>query len=392
VNLRVLLVEPYRQAVLPSNRVEWLDRHLARLCVRSELTQTQYRNAEDKYSAVGDWLAASGSSLAIFEPEVYPQGSMLLGTTVRPDGRIEYDLDLVCQLHYCAHQPPLTIYDWVHSRMISSDVYREMLEKLNRCLRLNYAGDFHLDILPACPNVQLGNGSIIVPDRKLECWKHSNPKGFAAWFFERCRLRDELAERMLRDSVEPLPSAVPSESKFPLQRIVQLMKRHRDIFFHGGRDIARSVIVTTLAGSFYGGQRSLSLALESVLDGIHDALEACPQVPRILNPVHTGENFADTWDQERYDKFKSYIRNFRRGIKAALYPMVLEERQGLEKTAGSLSELFGADRVKDAIRIEANELNELRNSGTLGIGSGGLLTALTRSGSAAVPRNQFFGQ
>lgn len=196
----------------------------------------------------------------------------------------------------------------------------------------------------------------------------------------------------MKGSVEPLPSAVPSEYKFPLQRIVQLMKRHRDIFFHGGRDIARSVILTTLAGSFYKGQRSLSLALESVLDGIHQALEACPQVPRIPNPVHAGENFADTWDQEKYDEFKSYIHNFRRGIKSALYPAALEERQGLEKTAGHLGGLFGAERVRDAIRIEANELNERRNSGALGIGSGGLLTALSRSGSAAVPSNQFFGR
>lgn len=388
----MLLVEPDRQTMLPSSRVEWLDRHLARLCVRSELTPTQYRNAEEKYKAVGGWLAAPGSSLAVYAPEVYPQGSMLLGTTVRPDGRSEYDLDLVCQLHYCAHQSPLIIYDWVHGRIIFNETYREMLEKLKRCLRLNYAGDFHLDILPACPNDQIGNGSIIVPDRKLLCWMHSNPKGFAAWFFERCRLRDQLAKQMLRDSVEPLPSAIPSEYKFPLQRIVQLMKRHRDIFFHGGRDIARSVILTTLAGSFYQGQRSLSLALDSVLDGIHEALEACPAVPRIPNPVHPGENFADTWDQEKYDKFKSYIRNFRRGIKSALYPTSFEERQGLEKTAGPLSELFGSERVKDAIRVEANELNERRNSRTLGIGSGGLLTALSKSGSAAVPRNQFFGR
>jgi hypothetical protein len=389
----MLLVEPYPQtAAFPSNRVEWLDRHLARLCVLSELTQTQYRNAEAKYGAVGDWLAASGSTLALYEPAVYPQGSMLLGTTVRPDGRSEYDLDLVCQLHYCAQPPPLTIYDWVHDRMVANETYREMLEKLKRCLRLNYAGDFHLDILPACPNDQIGNGSIIVPDRKLECWKHSNPKGFAAWFFERCRLRDELAERMLKGSVEPLPSAVPSEYKFPLQRIVQLMKRHRDIFFHGGRDIARSVILTKLAGSFYTGHRSLSLALESVLDGLHEALEACPDVPRILNPVHADENFADTWDQEKYDTFRAYLSNFRRGIKSALYPTALEERQGLEKTAGHLGELFGSERVKDAIRAEASELNERRETRTLGIGSGGLLTALSNKGAAAVPRNHFFGR
>jgi hypothetical protein len=369
-----------------------LDRHLARVCVLSELTATQFRNAEEKYRAVGDWLAADDSSLALFAPEVYPQGSMLLGTTVRPYGQNEYDLDLVCQLHWCAQQPPLTIYDWVHSRMAANETYREMLEKLKRCLRLNYAGSFHLDILPACPNDQIGNGSIIVPDRKLECWKHSNPKGFAAWFFAQCRVRDQLAERMLKGSVEPLPSAVPSQYKFPLQRIVQLMKRHRDIFFSGGRDISRSVILTTLAGGFYQGQRSLSLALEGVLDGIHFTLEANPAVPRIENPTHPDENFADTWDQAKYEQFKSYIRNFRTGLKALLNPTLTEQRMGLEKSTERLGQLFGSDRVKEAIRIEANELNERRDGGKLGIAAGGVLTALSQAGSAAVPRNQFFGR
>jgi len=388
----VLLVEPQAHTGLPSNRVGWLDRHLARVCVLSELTATQFRNAEEKYRAVGDWLAADDSSLALFAPEVYPQGSMLLGTTVRPYGQNEYDLDLVCQLHWCAQQPPLTIYDWVHSRMAANETYREMLEKLKRCLRLNYAGSFHLDILPACPNDQIGNGSIIVPDRKLECWKHSNPKGFAAWFFAQCRVRDQLAERMLKGSVEPLPSAVPSQYKFPLQRIVQLMKRHRDIFFSGGRDISRSVILTTLAGGFYQGQRSLSLALEGVLDGIHFTLEANPAVPRIENPTHPDENFADTWDQAKYEQFKSYIRNFRTGLKALLNPTLTEQRMGLEKSTERLGQLFGSDRVKEAIRIEANELNERRDGGKLGIAAGGVLTALSQAGSAAVPRNQFFGR
>jgi hypothetical protein len=388
----VLLVEPQAHTGLPSNRVEWLDRHLARVCVLSELTATQFRNAEEKYRAVGDWLAADDSSLALFAPEVYPQGSMLLGTTVRPYGQNEYDLDLVCQLHWCAQQPPLTIYDWVQSRMAANETYREMLGKLKRCLRLNYAGSFHLDILPACPNDQIGNGFIIVPDRKLECWKHSNPKGFAAWFLAQCRVRDQLAERMLKGSVEPLPSAVPSQYKFPLQRIVQLMKRHRDIFFSGGRDIARSVILTTLAGGFYQGQRSLSLALEGVLDGIHFTLEANPAVPRIENPTHPDENFADTWDQAKYEQFKSYIRNFRTGLKALLNPTMTEQRMGLEKSTERLGQLFGSDRVKEAIRIEANELNERRDGGKLGIAAGGVLTALSQAGSAAVPRNQFFGR
>jgi len=386
----MLLAEP--QPTLPSTRTQWLDRHLNRVCLLLELTATQYRDAEEKYQSVGKWLSAEGSLLAIFAPEIYPQGSMLLGTTVRPWGRMEYDLDLVCQLHWCANQLPLTVYDWVYGRMNANETYAEMLEKLKRCLRLNYAGAFHMDILPACPNDGVGIGSIIVPDRKLECWTHSNPKGFAAWFFEKCRLRDELAERMLKGSVEPLPSPVPSEYKFPLQRIVQLMKRHRDVYFRGGHDIARSVILTTLAGHFYRGQRSLSHALESVLDGVYAELERHPTVPRIANPVHPAENFADTWDQEKYDRFKAYIRNFRQALKALLYPSLSEERLGLEGAAGRLGELLGTEKVTEAIRIEAKEMNEHRDNGGLTIVSSGILTGVSKARSIAIPRNQFFGR
>lgn len=389
----MLLAIPERQT-LPTTRVEWLDRHLERICVLSELTPTQYRNAEEKYRAVGTWLALPGSALAPFAPVIYPQGSMLLGTTVRPyNSRHEYDLDLVCQLHHCGEQPPLFVYEWVYGRLAENQTYKDMLERLKRCLRLNYAGAFHLDILPACPNYHLGNGAIFVPDRKLACWKDSNPKGFAEWFFAQCILRDAIAEHELKASVEPLPSAVPNEYKYPLQRIVQLMKRHRDVFFMGGRDIARSVILTTLAGEFYKGQRSLALALESVLDGIHRALEQHPSVPRIENPANRRENFADTWDQEKYDKFRAYISNFRTTFKRALHPSLNEERKGLESLSEPLGSLFGSERVSEALRMESSSWNDDRKSGNLGITSAGILSKLTTTPKIVpVTRNQFYGR
>ncbi len=194
------------------------------------------------------------------------------------------------------------------------------------------------------------------------------------------------------DAVAPLPSPMPSEFKYPLQRVVQLMKRHRDIFFHGGRDIARSVILTTLAGRFYTGQQSLGSALESILDQIHQALESSPTVPRVENPVHADENFADTWDAAKYEKFKSYIGNFRTNLKAALYPSEVELRKGLEATVDPLSKLFGSDRVKDAIKLEASEINERRKTGTIGLATGGVLAGVSQAKSIVIPRNEFYGR
>jgi hypothetical protein len=318
---------------------------------------------------------------------------MLLGTTIRPWQSEEFDLDLVCQLHWCAGQLPAEIYRWVHDRLAANETYRPMVEKLKRCLRLNYAGDFHLDILPACPDGALGNGSIIVPDRKLDCWMRSNPKGFANWFFKMCQLRDEEARLPLEKRIEPLPSPVPSEYKYPLQRVVQLMKRHRDCYFDGGRDIARSVILTTLAGHFYKGQPSLSRALDSILDGIHAAIEAIPEVPRVENPVNSAENFPDTWTQHKYERFKTYIREFRRRFKEVLYASAAEDRMGMEKATGSLGGLFGPSEVKEALRQEAKELNEQRSSNKLAVTMLGTLTSTpARAGVIVVPRNNFFGK
>lgn len=363
---------------------------MERICLQLQLTITQYRDAEAKYQAVGKWLSAPDSELAPFAPDIYPQGSMLLGTTVSPWRGIEYDLDLVCQLHWCASQPPLRIHNWVHDRMASHETYRQMLEKLKRCLRLNYAGEFHLDVLPACPNG--ANGAIVVPDRESQCWIHSNPKGFAEWFYKKCQLRDELAERMLAKAIEPLPSPVPSEYKYTLQRVVQLMKRHRDFFFDGGQDIARSVILTTLAGHFYGGQRSLSQALDMILDRIYYSMEAAIGVPRVENPVHSGENFADTWDWNKFERFKLYIGDFRAQMKHLLRPAVEEQRQGLEKAAARLGGLFGSAEVKEALRLEAKELNDQRLAKRLAVSALGALTTSSSAAATVVQRNQFFGR
>jgi hypothetical protein len=43
----MFLVEPEPQMV-SSSRVQWLDRHLARVCLVSELSPTQFPNAEEK--------------------------------------------------------------------------------------------------------------------------------------------------------------------------------------------------------------------------------------------------------------------------------------------------------------------------------------------------------
>jgi hypothetical protein len=72
-------------------------------------------------------------------------------------------------------------------------------------------------------------------------------------------------------SIEDVPEY---EVKTPLQRVVQLLKRHRDIHFQD--DLANrpvSIIITTLAAQAYANQEDLFEALTSVVKDMRSFIE-----------------------------------------------------------------------------------------------------------------------
>jgi hypothetical protein len=105
------------------------------------------------------------------------QGSTALGTTVKPVGRNEYDVDLVCHIPGAGRWlPPALCKKLVGDRLKANQRYSALLEEKPRCWRLNYANEFHLDITPSIPNDACLNGGELVPDRALRCWMATNPK------------------------------------------------------------------------------------------------------------------------------------------------------------------------------------------------------------------------
>ena len=65
--------------------------------------------------------------------------------------------------------------------------YPDLVVK-DRCCRIDYAGEFHMDIIPACPEVGVEPNRILIPDRRLEQMLPSCPKLYAAWFEEATQL------------------------------------------------------------------------------------------------------------------------------------------------------------------------------------------------------------
>jgi hypothetical protein len=370
-------------------RQSQLDDLLARICEELQLSPIRYDEAVARYEAVCRWLDAEGSSVAQYEPTIYPQGSMRIGTTVKPLGREEHDLDFVCefQVHASQMESPLDLLKHVVQRLREHKVYRELLEVKNRCVRLNYANEFHMDILPACPDPKSGRDCIVVPDRESKAWKPSNPRGYADWFEDRCALTLvlEASTRMFaKDSAEPIPAQEASHEKATLKHVVQLLKRWRDIYYQDRCDEAPiSMVLTTLAARSYRGHSSVSEAMSSILDGIEGAVNAAmPGRIYVLNPANQAEDLSERWDDPaNYAAFVEGMADLCSGWKQLI------AASEMQKSTSILEGLVG-EPTREAVKKQARALQAARTATTLRTASAGAIS--TTVGTPIRP-NTFHG-
>ncbi|MEK6336949.1 MAG: nucleotidyltransferase [Acidobacteriota bacterium] len=368
-----------------------LDDLLDRIGVKLQLSETAYKLAENRYKAIAVLLGQAGSSVAKYRPDIYPQGSLRIGTTVKLRRRNEFDLDFVCEFQASPETfpDPIVLLDFIEEILRGNGVYKDNVERKNRCIRVIYADEFYMDILPACPNPSpglYGSTCVLVPDCSAQTWKHSNPKGFARWYEGRA----QEAVVTFRKAIEPLPEHQSYEDLATLNRIVQLMKRHRDIIFEKcPKQAPISIVLTTLAAKTYAGHTSVSEAMAHVLRGI------CALIPnvadgrlQVLNPTNSGEDLSERWDDdpEAYLGFVSWINAFAKTWNDLL------NVHGIQNAKIVLEKMFGERVARTAVEEHIKAFEAPRQSGGLAVerGSGLIVPAATAS-ATAISRNTFYG-
>ncbi len=352
---------------------------LFEICDELQLSPTRHKLAEQRYKTIGELLAAEGSPFAQADPDIYPQGSMRLGTTVKPiDG--PFDLDFVLQLSKPFHfVDPMDLLDQLFTFFKGSDRYKDMTEKKNRCIRITYADDFYMDILPACSDLAACATCIQVPDVLAEDWKGSNPIGYANWFHKRSQYRMYKFSAVEARDMQPLPALQSTEDKEVLQLIVQLLKRWRDLFYSRSKYPPISVVLTTLAANLYNGEPSTAEALLNVLEGIVHCLDvahAKGKRLKVLNPVHQDEDFSERWNNrdEAYKHFDLGIRHF-----AKRWREIYMHENDPKK---AFVDLFGGV-VGTVVEKRAVRLQDSRMKSQLGVKASGIITSVSSTASVA---------
>lgn len=261
-----------------------------------------YEDAVIKYEDIGDWLCKDDSELKKYSPEIYPQGSFRLGTVVRPvSEKEEYDIDLVCCLEIEKEKTTQEqLKEMVGCRLKERDDLKKILESSRRCWIMNFPKQFHMDVLPTIPNLERLPTGILLTDTKLTRWQKSNPKAYAEWFYKRMEVVIQESRNALAKSIQASIEDVPNwKVKTPLQRTIQLLKRHRDIYFQTDPEHKPvSIIITTLAAKAYNNQLNIVDALTKILDGMPKYIERINDKWWVVNPVDPDENFADKWNEK----------------------------------------------------------------------------------------------
>ena len=243
-----------------------------------------------------------------------------------------------------------------------------------------------MDVLPAIPNVDDDGNAIWLTDKDLHEWQPSNPIDYAAWFHRRMHdefvLLQEQTAVAKRMDVEQVPAW---QVKTTLQRTVQALKRHRDIYFAARRERGpASIIITTLAARAYASGGTLYEVLVEVTEKMPKLVEIRNGTYWVPNPVHPDENFADRWRHHpgRARQFFDWIEEAHRHFSG--YGDDLGVHHVLEKMAESFGETAANRAASDA----GSGLVRARDAGVLGMGVTGLLGKPTRK---PVPQHTFHG-
>ena len=273
------------------------------------LNEARYRRLQTSARAVSEYLS---QNLPGFQG-VERQGSFALKTIIRPVNDHEFDVDQLVFMEEDSSMDPKDYIEQVYRTMKANGNYADKVHRKKRCVNVDYAGDFHMDIVP-CVEMR---GGLYICNRQTNKFEPTDGTGFRDWFNGK--------------------NAITHGN---LKRAARLLKYLRD---HKRTFTAPSVLLTTLIGNAVragddGSQfKTLPDALMTVTNRINEFLQANPFMPEIRNPVLQQEVFSRDWDPDKYRNFRNMFAGYARRINDAF------AESDHARSVSAWRELFGDD-------------------------------------------------
>lgn len=225
--------------------------------------------------------------------DLIPAGSWAFRTIIRPvadnDG---FDADVL--LHVQERQDWLAkdYIEQLHAAFSASGIYRDKAQKKMRGVRINYAGEFHVDIVPYLERTTLHYITNRKEPEGFGRFELSNPEQFTAWVDERQRITNGTFIKAVR--------------------LLKYLRDFKNTF------TCKSIILTTLLGNQVneieaalapGIYADVPSTLTTLLGKLAASLPE--SMPPVLDPGGTGDNFSERYrDEWSYPNFRTRIIDY----------------------------------------------------------------------------------
>ena len=242
--------------------------------------------------------------------ETFLQGSYVHGTAIRPLGkRADYDVDVCCLLDLTQvplqTEEPKPLLRWLARRLKKVERYRGNVNTRPRCIRIDFPGEFHMDVVPMVETSSQGSiefpgasftsviplagdrrridGNLLVPNAAVDGWEATNPKGLREWYRQqnhRTNGRFTRVARMLkhwRNQALDAPGRPPSVG-------FEVMMANAWPFFASSDASAVSGVLRQIATSFSFTR------------------------PTATNPSLRSEDLLRAWSRDNHEVFMTELR------------------------------------------------------------------------------------
>ena len=257
------------------------------------------RQLDEHVAAIKDCLRGD-DDLASIVRSFLPQGSWAQRTIIRPLPGMEFDADLLVDMKRQRQwsDDPKQYLLAVHGVLLASARYRNRVELKTRCVRVIYANDCHVDLVPYVHISGWFDRHLIV-NRAVNRFEEVNPNGFTEWM----RGQDRLANGNLRRTI----------------RLLKYLRDYKETF------TVPSVILTVIVGNrvnwwrsrLLDGYADLSSAFTRLVTDTDGWLQERPDLPAISDPSCPEARFDHRLTQQGYENFRRKFHGYAEKISTA---------------------------------------------------------------------------
>jgi hypothetical protein len=283
------------------------------------LNQSRLDRLGDRVASIEGYLR-NHSSFSSSYVELIPQGSYAHRTIIKPAKQNKgFDADVLLHL---SPVPGWTAEDYVenlYSAFRDSGTYKDMVGRKTRCVMVDYADDFHIDVVPFLSRAD----GMYVTNRHEDDYERTNPEGFTEWF----EGRDQLAGGNL----------------IPVMRLLKFVRDTKQNFK------VKSFVFNTLVG----GQvemvdlvkdadcfADVPTTLHTVVSKLDDYLQLNETMPAIPDPSNFLDDLSKRWNQDEYANFRNKFHLYAGKIKEGF------AEKDKDASVRKWREVFGEDFAK----------------------------------------------